>query len=747
VGAEREFAGARRPSNFSAFEIEDFRERPRTLVSLGGYSAGVLAFEGPDGVEPLTGAFVDGDFFPTIGQPAAAGRLLGPADDLSPMTVVSHRLAQRLFGGSPQAVGTTLALSGHAYTVVGVAAPDFRLPQARTDVWTPMGLARQGDLAPWLNWPRGGGVSFVARLRPGATVEEALGDLEELSRQLALERPDVARGRVPTVTPVAESVAGAVRPALRLLFGAVGLVLLVASANVANLLLARHASRERDIAVRLALGASQGRLITHAMAECVILGVGGGVGGLLLAAGAVRALVWLEPIQLPRLDAIHVDGPVLGFALAVTAAATLAAGLVPAIRASRRDAASSLALGVAARIAGSARAGRLRSALVVAQLGAAALLLVGSSLLARSFVRLLHTDTGARTDGVIVARLDFSLGRQLSEPQEHALAAALVERVKSIPGVRFAALGAALPPNGRMAGVTLRDLPTARGLVPEYAVNAAPITADFFSTLGIPLLKGRLFDDGDDADHPPVAIVSVDAARDLFEGDPLGRTLPLPTRKGGSLAATVVGVVGNVKYEGLAKPAVPTVYVPFAQLPWSTAFLAARTAGEPKAFAPELRRAISEVDRRSGIAGIETIEEIRSREAAPPGFRTAVLGAIAALAAALAAIGLAGVVGYTVSRRTAEIGVRMALGACRGDVLFMVLREGLLLGAIGGASGLAAALALTRVLGAFVYGITATDPASFVSAAAVLLLLVLLASYLPARRAARVDPTLALRAE
>ena len=544
-----------------------------------------------------------------------------------------------------------------------------------------------------------------------------------------------------------DSVAGRVRPALQLLLGAVGLVLLVASANVANLILARHAARERDSAIRLALGASRSRLIGHAMAESAVLGLGGCVSGLLFAGGIVRALVWLEPAQLPRLDAIRVDLPVLGFALAVTAVATLGASLGPAIRASRRSAAPLLAVGGTARIAGSARTGRLRSALVVGQLAAAALLLIGSSVLARSFVRLLHTETGARTDHVIVARLDLSLGRRLAEPRERALGAALVERVQGIPGVRFAALGAALPPNGRMVEVTLRDLPTAHGVVSEYAVNAAPITADFFSTLGIPLLKGRLFDDADDADHPPVTIVSADAARDLFGDDPLGRTLSLPTRRGGSAAATVVGVVGTVKYKGLASPAVPTVYVPFAQLPWSTAFLAARTTGEPAALAADLRRAIREVDRRSGVVSIETIDAIRSREAAPPGFRAAVLGAIAGLAVALAAVGLTGVVGYTVSRRTAEFGVRVALGAERRDLLVLVLLEGLRLGALGAALGLAAAFALTRLLSGFVFGVATDDPVSFVSAAGFLVLLVLLASYLPARRASRIDPTVALRAE
>jgi putative ABC transport system permease protein len=744
VRAQRDFAGERRPSTFSAFEIADWT-RARTLASLAGYGAADHALDGRDVVEPLDGTFVSDHFFSTIGEPAAVGRLLGPEDDLSPVAVISHRLWLRLFDGGPRAVGGVITLSGRGYTVVGVAAPDFRFPSDGIDVWTPMGHARQSGLAPWLSFPRGGGVSFVARLKPGSTVAQARADLEDLGRRLAIERPEGDRGLVPLVTTVADSVAGPVRPALRMLLGAVVLVLLVASANMANLLLARHATRERESAVRLALGASPSRLIAHAMAESAIIGVGGCLGGILLAVALLRTLVWLGPAQLPRLDAIRVDAPVLAFAVAIAAAATLAASLGPAIRSSRQD--PSMALGATARIAGSARTGRLRSVLVVAELAASILLLAGASVLARSFVRLLHTETGAKTDHVVVARLGLSLGRHLTEAQQRALGAALVERVKALPGVRFAALGSALPPNGRMVEITLKDLPTARGIVSEYAVNAAPTTADFFSTLGIPLLKGRFFNEGDDAAHPRVLVASADAARDLFGDDPIGRTIELPTPQHDNVTGTVVGVVGNVSYKGLAAPAEPTLYLPFAQQPWPTAFLVARTLGEPAGMVADLRHAIAEVDRQVGVVSVRTLDDVLSQETAQPGFRTAVLSAVAGLAVALAAIGLAGVVGYSVSKRTAEIGVRVALGAARRDILWMVLREGLRLGAVGGTVGLAAALALTRLLAGFLFGVTATDPLSFGLAAAFLVVVVLAASYLPARRASRIDPTAALRAE
>jgi putative ABC transport system permease protein len=745
VTAKRDFAGELRPATFSAFEIADWTQRSHTLASLAGHSSGDLALEGRDAVEPLTGSFVSETFFSTIGQPPSLGRLVGPEDDLSPVAVISHRLWRRLFDGHPSAIGGVIKLSSRKYTVVGVAAPDFRFPSDRVDVWTPMGEARQSDLAPWLGNRRGGGVSFVARLRPGSTVAEAHSDLEDLGRRLARERPDVNKGVVPVVTPVVDSVAGAVRPALQMLFAAVVLVLLVAAANVANLLLARHAVRRHDIAVRLALGASRRRLVAHAMAESTILGASGGLGGILLAMGIIRTLVWLGPAQLPRLDAIRVDTPVLAFAVATAVAATLAASLGPAIQSSRLDPA--VTLRATARMARSARAGRLRSVLVAAELAVSIVLMVGASVLARSFVRLLHTEIGAQTDHVVVARVNLALGRKLTEPQQRLLGAALIERVKALPGIRSAALSSALPPSGRMAEITLREVPTARGIASEYQVNAAPATADFFATLGIPLRQGRLFNETDDAAHERVMIVSADVARDLFGDHPIGRTLSLPTPQRVNATARVVGVVGNVSYKGLAEPAEPTIYVPFAQQPWTTAFLVARTTGEPMGVAADLRHAIGQVDRQIGVVSVRALDDVLAEETAQPGFRTAVLCAVAALAVALAAIGLSGLVGYSVSKRTAEIGVRVALGAGRGDVLWMVLRQGLLLGGVGATVGLAAAFGLTRVLASFLFGVTATDPPSFALAAVVLMVVVLAASYLPARRASRLDPIVALRAE
>jgi putative ABC transport system permease protein len=744
IDGTRRFAGEQRPETFSALDIPVW-QRARTLASLAGYAYIEPALDTHDVIEPVTDTLVSETFFTTLGEPPAAGRLLGPGDDLSRVAVISHRLWLRLFNGRADAIGKAIMLGDRAYAIVGVAAPDFRFPSGGVDVWTPMGEAREGGLAPWLSFRRGGGIGFVARLKPDVTVAQTRAELRALAQTLAVERGEAHGALEPVVTTVADAAAAGVGPALRLLLGAVALVLLVAATNVANLMLARQVARERDIAVRLALGASRGRLMAHAIAEGAMIGAAGCVGGVLLAVAIVRALVAWGPAQIPRLDAIRVDGPALAFAIAVGIAATVFASLGPVLQSARQDAAAILLASV--RIAGAARAGRLRALLVGTELAVSILLLVGTSLLTRSFVRLLRVDVGARTENLLVARLDLSLGRTLDEPQQRALGAALVARSRALPGVTNAALGTALPPNGRMVQLTLRDVTAGDEVVSEYAATAAPATPGFFATLGIPLLEGRVFDDGDDAAHPRVLIVSADVARDLFGGHALGHTLSLPTPKHGSVTATVVGVVGNVRYRGLARPAEPTLYVPFAQQPWATAFLIVRTATEPAAVAASLRGAIGAVDRRIGLASIRPLGDILSQETAPPAFRAGVLSAVTGGSVALAAIGLAGVVGYSVSRRTAEIGVRMALGASPRDIAWMVLREALLLGAAGGAVGLVAARAATRSLAGFVFGVSPADPVSFALAAALLVAVVVAASAGPAWRACRVDPIVALRAE
>ncbi len=743
VSAFQDFAGQRRLASFSGPDLPEYR-RARTLASLAGYAKIGHALAGGEVVEPLSGALVSGTFFEILGQAPVAGRLLGPNDD-GPVAVVSDRLARRLYGAQAAAVGKDLLLGERTYAVVGVAGPEFRFPDERTDVWTPIEDARRSGVARWLDWPRGGGVNIVARLASPAAAARAEAELGQLAADLARGRGEPARAIIPSVVPIAEAAAQGAGPALRLLTGAVALVLLVAAANVAHLLLARHAVRERDAAVRLALGASRRRLVADAMIESALIGSAGAAAGALLAAVLVRGLVWWAPPQIPRLDAVRMDALALAFAAACAGVAVIAAGFVPAWLASRRDPAA--ALGAGTRIAGRPGGERLRALLVAAELAIALFLLAGAGVLTRSFVRLAAVDLGARTDHVLSARIDLSLGRSLTEAQQRTLGATLVGRARALPGVTAAALAAAVPPNGRVARMTLKDVPTDRGIVHELAVNAAPATPELFATLGIPRITGRTFAEDDDDTRPRVAIVSAGLARDLFPAGAVGRTLSLPTPSSGVVTATIVGVVGDVNYRGLTEAAEPTIYMPFAQQPWPTAFLLARTAGEPSHLAARLREAIGAVDRRVGLAEMRSLDDAVWQERSQPAFRTAVVGAIAAVTLALAAVGLAGLVSYSVARRTSEIGVRVALGARDRDVLTLVLRETLAMGAAGGAIGLLLALALARVLRGFLFGVEPVDPTSLAGALTLLGAVAAAAAWLPARRACRIDPTIALRAE
>ncbi len=551
LDARREFAGQREAANFSAPALDDWRGRTRSFASVAGYAAAELELDTDRGVEPLEAMCVSTrllrDDWRADGR-RARDRRRRRRRPRSPSSAAASG------GGTSAAIRISSvarsALSGGSYTIVGVARPDFLISGDSTDIWIPLDLAKTNGVAPWLASPRGGGMNVLARLKPGVTVAQAQADVSAVAREIAQASPAADKNVSLAVTPVIDHVAGSVRPALLLLLAAVGLVLLVACANVANLLLARQSGRARDIAVRLALGAPRGRLVAQAMIESAILALLGGAGGVLLATASVRLLVWLQPAQLPRLDAIRVDGPVLLFAATVAAAAALVAGGWPALRASREDAAEAL------RTSGSGsapRGRRLGKTLAVAEMAVSIVLLVGASLLARSLVDLLRTDVGARTDHTLAVLLDFSLGRRLPASEEIARGNAIVARVRALPGVQYAALGAAVPPSRERVRFTLKDQPTARGVAKELEMAAVPVTADFFRALGVPLVGGRLFDAGDTADRPPVMIMSADTARLFFGDQPLGHTLSLPTTTRGNATTTLVGVVGNVRYRGLAQ--------------------------------------------------------------------------------------------------------------------------------------------------------------------------------------------------
>jgi putative ABC transport system permease protein len=676
------------------------------------------------------------------------GRPLGGADDPLPVVVISHRLWQRRFSGSPSILGSHLMLDSQPHTIVGVVDATFQLPNARIDVWRTAGFA--STLNPALAQRGSGGFLPIGRLKRGATIEQARMDCTDVLRALTAMDPRYG-GRCATVFSLRDGLVANVRPALLVLFAAVGLVLFVTCANVTNLLLARNVSRTRERAIRLALGASRGRLAAQSLVDSALIAIGGGVVGVAVAMWTVATLTKLNPAGIPRLDAVRLDLPVLLFALMLAAATTIVIGVLPACHAV--DVTSALKLGGRGSTSGLG-ARRVRRLLVVAELAVSLVLLVGASLLGRSLFRLLNADLGATTAHVTAVLVDVSYGRVLPLAESRALIERIVDRVRQLPGVTSAGAGVAVPPNRARLRFTMNRVDEAVGQPTNYLVDAVSATPEFFTTLGVRLQRGRFFTEADNGEHQHVMIMSANTARQIFgDRDPIGRSVALPILTGnpngraGNAPVTVVGIVDNVKYSGLDTPPDGVIYRPFAQQPWQTMFIVLRTGRDIEGLDASLRRAIAAVDRSTVVYSIDTLDGLVSTAAAQPRFRTVVLLALAGLTLALAAVGLYGVVAYAVVQRMAEIGIRMALGAAAGDVMRLVLREGLILASTGIALGLLVARALTRVVANLLYGVQPVDLASFVGAAAVLLLVTIVASYIPARRAVRIDSLVALRSE
>jgi predicted permease len=522
--------------------------------------------------------------------------------------------------------------------------------------------------------------------------------------------------------------------------GAVTLVLLVACANVANLVLARQSTRAREISVRLALGSSRGRLIRYLLVEVSVVALIGAALGLLAAATGVRALRWLEPAQLPRLDAIEVDVPVLIFATALAAVATITAGFLPAWVATR----ASLAMAMKAGTRGSGSTGlsrSLRSGLVVVQIATSIVLLVGASLLSRSLLALLGTDIGINAENVMAANLDMAMGRVVTAERQRQIAMDLEQRIAALPSVRAAGIGSGVPPTGEFMRVSF-ILSNGRS-TDSHMVTAVPASPGYFSTLQVRLLGGRFFTDADTPTSAPVVIINREAARRFYGADdPLGRVLPLMGKD-----VTIAGVVDNVKYTGIASVPEGVIYLPFAQMPMRVSVILARTDGDPLAIAAQVRDAVRAYDPGIGVPRVQSLEWWMTDAVSQPRMRAVLLSSIAAITLALTAVGLFGVIAYSTAQRTTEIGVRMAIGAQPSDVTRLVIRDGALLAAIGVVVGVGAAYALSTVLASFLYGISSTDVLSYTLAPAVLVPIALIASYIPAHRASRIDPTVALRTD
>ena len=718
-------------------------------VGAGSSQNGGPGFSRPERLRAIS---CSGNLFAVLGVRAAVGRTFTMADeapDAPPVALLTHAIWQRMFAAAPHALGRTLTLDGRQFTIVGVLPADFALdPEAELYISGDRGVPRSYPFPGDITQVRDSHLIFVVgRVAAHATVEQARAEMSTIMRRLERAYPDTNTKLGARVIPLKEDMVASARPALLMLLGAVGFLLLIACANVANLLLGRAIVRQREIAIRVSLGATRARLARQLLTETAVLALAGGAAGVLLARWGVTALMALAPEDLPRLTEVRPDATTVAFAFVVALATAFIFGLVPALQASRVEAAGAMK-DEGTRTAGSRSHRRLHQALVVSELALAQVLLAGAALLIASFVRVQHVDLGFRTDNVVAVEITMPAGKYDNPDRKAAFNRGVLERFKAIPGVSTAAMGLTLPLRGavnRGFWITGRPAP-APGVSQD--VDFQIVSAEYFRTLGVPLLAGRGFSEHDHAKAPLVAIVSRAMARKYWPGeDPIGKQVQV----GGPKAPPreIVGIVGDVRQRDPEQASDPLLYVPYLQdtEPWNWAMFALRTDRDPATLAPAIREAVLAVDPEQPVARIRTLDEIAGTLGAERRFNTLLLALFSGVALVLAAIGTYGVMAYSVTRRTREIGVRIALGARPADVLRMVLGQGGRLVAVAIVIGLAGAIAGGRLLASQLFEVSATDPRTLAAGAATLSAFALLACYLPARRAMRVEPLVALREE
>jgi putative ABC transport system permease protein len=742
-------------------DLLDYRAQTRAFEYVAGYQGVGTVMSVAQGDEPerVRGTEVMADLFPALGVKPARGRVFTREEDVEggpSVIVISDGLWRRRFGSDPNVVGREvgMGLTGRPATVIGVMPPGFKFPPDEAealDYYTPFVAQNAKSNADSMKNRDSVFIPTVAKLRDGVPFEQAAAEVATVAERIAAEHPDTSTNRRARVVPLHEDLVGQVRPALLVLLGAVGLVLLIACANVANLLLARAASRGREIAVRTALGATRARVARQLMTESLMLSLAGGAAGLLLAVWGVDAVIKLSPANVvPRLAEASIDARVFLFALGVSVLTGLVFGLAPALSASKTDLAGSLKDGGRGGSAGRRRS-RLRSALVVAEVALSLVLLVGAGLLIKSFRQLVTTDPGYSPARVLAVTVALNTKKFADDDSRAGYFREAVARIGRLPGVESAGLTRLLP-LGRSDIFNSFQIAGRAPVAPggRNAPRSYTVSPDYFRVLNIPVRRGRAFAAADVKSAQQVIVVNEAFVSRFFPGqEPLGQHVvldgpddkPLPPRE-------VVGVVGNIRFESFRDEAQPEYYIPFEQAPAAVTQVVVRALGEDAAaLTPSVRAALKGVDPNLLIWRTETMDELAGQSVAPQRFNVALLGFFAALAMLLAAVGLYGVMSYTVTQRRHEIGIRMALGAQSRDVLRLVVRQGMLLTLAGLGVGLAGALALTRLMVSLLYGVSATDPLVFAAVSLLLAAVALLASYIPARRATKVDPMVALRYE
>lgn len=739
--------GSQYPVSLPTFR--DWQQQSHSFTGFAAYAFNRYHISGKEGPDETRAALTTANFFDVMGVAPVLGRSLQASDDHQRVVVLGDPLWRRRFNADGNVVGKTIDLNSETFTIIGVMPPSFRFPTPDIELWSSLAPiydlpgGSRSSVGDWINNRSLNGYRVVGRLREGVLLQQAQAEMNTIAERLAKDYPDSNAGTGVVLVPLRTQMVGGYQKPLIVLLVAVGFILLIACANVANLMMSRTAARDREIAIRRAMGAGQLRLIRQMLTESILLASLGGLLGLLLASWGVQLLLGLTPKDIPRLEGVSVDRAALLFTFIVSIATGVLFGLAPAWHARSLSLNESLREG-GRGIAGMARIKRVRGLLVMSEIALAVTLLIGAGLMLKSFQRLTDVNPGFKPDHLLTMAVGLQFVRYQDPAKQIAFFEQALQRIRSLPGVIAAGACTSLPPSyiQQGTGFSIEGRPVEAGSQQPSAIYM-PATAGYLEALGLPLVRGRTIADADTAQAPGVVVINQTLASRFFPNeDPVGRRMTL-----NGVLRTIVGVVGDARYQGLGVEAGPQAYVPHAQSPYPGMRIVVRTTTEPTSLIAAVRTQIQSVDSEEGPTRFAPMTALLSESVAQPRFNTFLIGLFAALAFILSAIGIYGVINYDVTQRTGEIGIRMALGAQAPDVVRLILTQGILLTLGGLAVGIAGAFALTRFLSGLLFEVRPNDPVTYVAVSVLLAVVALAACLVPARRATKVDPLVALRYE